>query len=153
MKRFQQFLRESLNSPYRYRWNTIHERNWTGQFTTKDKDIVDVIFDWNGEDSWYLLFKITSQRYSYGNSNRFDALRVLSTIIAMLKEFQSDVNPKSILFTGDKEEGKDKLYLMMAEHFKKELSKRGYKIKVQDKPSTVVITLIKKDSVLEGWND
>ena len=132
MNNFKNFLQESLDRPYKWRWSTKNEERWFGRFTTvHDKLFVDLTNIMGGEQ-WLLDFDIVGNKTKYANTGKRDSFKILSTVLAMLREFIPEVDPERIFFTGDKEEGKAKLYSMMLRKFQTDLKKLGYSSLIED---------------------
>ena len=126
---FKEFLSESFNNPYEWHWISQFHNHWKAKFTTKDTTIgVEFLQEPNINDVWSFIFSDTKAVLPFENTKHFDALRVLSTVMNILKDFIDYAKPEIVQFSGTKHSGKAKLYDIMIKKFKQDFAKYGYEI-------------------------
>jgi len=129
MKTFSNFLQESFNRPYEWKWVSKSSRKHTAEFYDDNEYLYQVYFTFISSESKEVTvsFAIHESGYNiYDNTNLGFSLPVLSTVLAIMKNFIKTEEPNFVLFTGEQNSGKDKLYEKMLKKFEPILKQMGY---------------------------
>ena len=172
MKTFNQYITEVFDTPYTWRGGRIGKGVITPEndaeiedytFRTSDDGSVEI----NASHFWikfgdpYLGKKIKKEGHaigiefskdgSYNMSDEGDALRILATVLDIMKSIIKKHEPVTLYFSADKTQdggysgrektGRAKAYTALVKRF---ASKAGYKSDAQDSPVKVEWTLTKK---------
>jgi hypothetical protein len=125
---FKDYLVESLDKPYKYKWLTTSNRVWKGAFIPENTELgYEFIAKFLDEGEAWIEF------YQYRKGDDFkvgrtemtgtgDSFRVAATIGAMLIEFAKATNPKLIEFVAKyNEESRVSLYRKLSAMLKVKL--------------------------------
>lgn len=119
----EKFITELFDQPYDYKWFSQTKGAWRGTFKTASNDEVEVNIE-NFREKWIIEF---TRNDIFNVTGDGDAVRIFSTVIAMIDEFISIESPLLIKFSADKaKSGSDsraKLYTRMINRF---ANKVGY---------------------------
>ena len=145
-----EFLTESFDSPYPYRWDVVVPNEIIEVvFKTDSGDDVVVEIERYGEErlnKWELGFYRNGEQDVTGEG---DAMRIFATVIKIIQEFIQKHKPNSISFTAAKKESesldnkgsRQKLYSRMVKRF---AGSMGYNVKEQSDIYQSFFTLTKK---------
>ncbi len=137
-------LDETFDQPYDYTWDEQTNEAWHGQFITKTNDYVEVEIQ-----SWGKYWRIEFTRSGDSGisdskiTGEGDAMRIFSTVIAMMGEFIRDIRPNIIKFSAEKSEedseSRSKLYTRIVNRF---AAINGYssQISAQDGMTSYILT-------------
>jgi len=144
MKEFQNFLLESLNSPYEWDFVIQQSDEWFAMFHDSNKMwfgvsfllFVDMYAKSKIVKNWMVAFG--NDPDSDGSYDKFDmqisntglgdSQRVLSTVMDIVMTFVKLVKPQNFSFTGHNQDGHAKLYTIMLKKYKLDFNRLGYKI-------------------------
>lgn len=122
-------IQESLNKPFEWRWDSTSPYLYIAMFSSDlDDFLVKASRDSYDAKRWNFGFLTTTSAGEdpYANTGAFEAFGVLATVADILKDFIKRENPTVVQFTGDKKQGKGKLYSIMTKRFSKDIDKMGY---------------------------
>lgn len=129
-------VNESFNSAVRFNcrnYDSLYSYDFEVNGKTYESE-----FSYDGEfgtenGDWDFSFGLASDGFrKYNNTGTGDQLIVFSTIMNILKDFIDRVGPDRIVFTGSKEDHRDKLYTIMLNRSSNALKSLGYSWKVKD---------------------
>ena len=132
-------LDETFDQPYSYTWDYQTNGAWRGHFIIKANDEVDISIE-NWQKYWKIEFSRNNQRGVTGGG---DAMRIFTTVIAMIDEFIDIRSPDVIKFSADKSKddkmSRAKLYSTMIQRF---AAANGYNSQesVQDGKTSYLLT-------------
>ena len=132
-------LDETFDRPYDYSWDSQSNGAWRGHFIIKANDEVDVSIE-----HWQKYWKIEfSRNKQHGVTGGGDAVRIFTTVIAMIDEFIDIQSPDVIKFSADKSKddkmSRAKLYSTMIQRF---AAANGYNSQesIQDGKTSYLLT-------------
>jgi len=133
-------INELFDSKYPYQWLHQGTFEWNGSFTLSDSSVIRLDMSEGTNGYWDVLFDRTGNgvQASVEDTGQGDSLKVFGTIVAMIKEFDSNKIPTGYKFLGyksDKPSARDsrvQLYRTLTAKFKgifvtKEYD-RGYRV-------------------------
>jgi len=182
MKSFQQYITEVFDKPYKWRGGDVTKGSISPTnngviedyvFKTSDGGLIELTAShfWveAGEKLSFMVVKkeghavgiefvkrkykgTTKDRSTYGMTGEGDAMRIMATVLDIIKSIIKKHEPMTIIFTGDKTQdtadhrgrektGRAKAYGAMVKRF---AGKMGYKSDAQDSSSKVEWQLTKK---------
>ena len=94
-------------------------------------------------DAEFVNRSVWSNRWGNTGTMENEGIQVFGTVIAIIKTLVSEVQPKSLIFSGYVDEKRDRLYTNMVKHQTGELKKLGYEVDAKHKGSHIEFTLIK----------
>ncbi len=112
MKLFELFQRS-----YPYSWISQYPSEWIAEFKTEDGRIVNTGITRISDDLWDVLFTVDG---SAGETGKGDQIKIFSTVIEVLKDFDTEKHPKEIQFTAgvDKDDNsRARLYRALLNRF------------------------------------
>lgn len=148
-------LRESLNRPYRFTKHKLHAKSFVYRFIPDDKTEVDVIFrkdEPSKQDTWNVAFERNQRQDMTGEG---DAMKILATVVAVIKDFAKTENPEVMEFSavkpdwfeielGDKPNtisSREKVYKRMVQRYAPQM---GYKYVVARRKGATDYMLVRK---------
>ena len=144
MKKFEEFINETLDTPYKYKWTEIPtdmDGDFYGRFKSVNNSILMNIYSSGTDDPiWIVEFgptRSTSRSIDVGLTGKGDAFRIISTVIVMIKDAikimkeSSSLKIEEIYFTADKyvdgddtsqeKTGRVKLYKRLVQKYIKDI--------------------------------
>lgn len=128
MKDFQNLLRESLDSPYKWKWVIKEEREMHVIFYDSENRRFIVRCLRLFGTVWGIAFGEFHHGdfIDYSNTGYGDSRRMLSTILEVTMDFLKTVGPAEVRFTGEVVEGKAQLYKKMLHKTEPTFNNIGY---------------------------
>ena len=134
-------LNELFNSSKPYQWITTDPNNVTAQF-----QVGNMTYEANfnatqgvagAEGWWWFTFRNASVKKDkqYSATGTGGEIDVFKTVVAIGMEFVNTHKPKALYFSGDKAEGRDKLYTTMINMILKRTNGL-YKLETRDAEDT-----------------
>lgn len=85
-----------------------------------------------------------NNRWGNTGTMEHEGIQVFGTVIAIIKKFVAEVQPKGLMFSGYVDEKRDHLYTNMLKHQTGELQKLGYKVDAKHKGSHIEFELTRE---------
>ena len=96
-------LDEAFDKPYKFRKQELYKGYIVYRFIADDKSEIDVLFKENeisdDESSWAVTFERGGSMEVTGEG---DAMRILATVIEVLKDFAKKEKPQELVFSAEK---------------------------------------------------
>ena len=96
-------LDEAFDKPYKFRKQELYKGYFVYRFIADDKSEIDVLFKENeisdDESSWAVTFERGGSMEVTGEG---DAMRILATVIEVLKDFAKKEKPHELVFSAEK---------------------------------------------------
>jgi len=148
-------LDESLEKAYSYEWNTQDASDWFGDFKTQSGKKVAVsisIYEY-ASGTWIVNFDTDNSMSKTGDGDQF---RIFATVIAMIKEFVLEIQPKEVMFVAEKDpkpkgrtNSRIDLYNSFLNRFAKDL---GYSFEKQNNGYKITFRMHKNEKLDEDIN-
>ena len=135
MIKFNQFITEAFDKPYRYDFAKEPDGSYYGYFKASDGKVVTVSIESTTisvksqlKRTWNVEFSRDGKQSVTGEG---DAMRIFATVIKIIEDFIKKESPEMLMFSALKEnedkkekQSREKLYSRMVKRF---ASKMGYK--------------------------
>jgi hypothetical protein len=133
MLKFKEYLKESLNNPYPFKWIKVAGDGFKALAKLNDGTDLIIRFD-RYLSRWQIVF---DRNDDYGVTGGGDAQRIFATVLSAISEFVKKHKPKSLEFAASKDvdansanpESRAKLYNKLVQRYAKSM---GYSVKQHD---------------------
>lgn len=95
-------------------------------------------------DAEFVNMSVWSSRWGNTGTMENEGIQVFGTVIAIIKKFVAEVEPKGLMFSGYVDEKRDHLYTNMIKHQTAELKRLGYKVDAKHKGSHIEFELTRE---------